>query len=116
MFLGNTVELVMDIKLDFGWESPVDIGSDSPCISWNWGKCLKGLLSSSFSFSYNSKVPPLAILLKIKLGCKGRLIVIKNRVRRTDLVIGTRREVTSGGLGAVLNSSVLVGKTLLEYV
>lgn len=116
MFFGNIVELVMDIKLDFGWESLVDIGSDFLCISWNWGKCLKGFFFLSFSFSYNSKVFFLVIFLKIKLGCKGRLIVIKNRVRRIDFVIGIRREVIFGGLGVVLNFLVFVGKILFEYV
>ena len=52
------------------------------------------VLSWSFSFSYSSKVPPLAILLKIKLACKGRWIVLQNRIRRTGLVIGRKREVT----------------------
>lgn len=63
-------------------------------------------LSKCFSFSYNSKVAPLAILLKITLGCKGRLIVMKKRVTRVGLVVGRKREVTSAELGVVLNSSV----------
>lgn len=57
--------------------------------------------SSSFSFSYCIMVPPLTIVLKIKLGCKSRLIIMKKRVEEQQALPEGKGGVTSAELKIV---------------